>query len=114
MIDFDRNFPRYTDYPSEVPVWCLTPETPGVIHRFFDTSPISPSGRYLAGFQLPPHDDFPRPGDRAKVVVTDLETGEEKTVWASIQDYLQVLGCSILTTLPFLLLLKYTGAGPLW
>ena len=81
MIDFDRNFPRYTDYPSEVPVWCLTPETPGVIHRFFDTSPISPSGRYLAGFQLPPHDDFPRPGDRAKVVVTDLETGEEKTVW---------------------------------
>ena len=25
----------------------------GVIHRFFDTSPISPSGRYAALFRLP-------------------------------------------------------------
>ena len=81
IIDFDRNFPRYEDYPSEVPVWCLTPETPRVIHRFFDTSPLSPSGRYLAVFQLPEKDDFPRPGDRCGIFVVDLETGTEKQVW---------------------------------
>ena len=33
MIDFDRIFPRYEDYPSEIPIWCLTPATPRVIHR---------------------------------------------------------------------------------
>ena len=81
MIDFDRNFPRYEDYPSEVPVWCLTPETPRVIHRFFDTSPLSPSGRYLAVFQLPEKDDFPRPGDRCGIFVIDLVTGETRKVW---------------------------------
>ena len=81
MINFDRNFPRYTDYPAEVPVWCLTPKTPRVIHRFFDTSPLSPSGRYLAVFQLPEKDDFPRPGDRCSVVLIDLETGTERVIW---------------------------------
>ena len=81
MIDFDRNFPRYEDYPSETPIWCLTPKTPRVIHRFFDTSPLSPSGRFLAVFQLPEKDDFPRPGDRCGVFVVNLETGEEKKVW---------------------------------
>ncbi len=40
MDRFEENFPRYTDYPSEVPVWCLTPQADANhIHRFFDTSP---------------------------------------------------------------------------
>lgn len=80
MIDFDAKFPRY-DYPSMVPIWCLTPGTDNTIHRFFDTKPLSPSGRYLAVFQLPDRDDFPRPGDRGNIVLVDLETGEEKTIW---------------------------------
>lgn len=81
MIDFELNFPRYTEGESEVPVWCLTPHSNQLIHRFFDTSPLSPSGRYLAVFQLPDHDDYPKPGDRGNVVLVDLQTGEERIVW---------------------------------
>jgi hypothetical protein len=46
-----------------------------VIHRFFDTPPFSPSGRYLAVTRLPREDRLPRPGDVAEVWVADLETG---------------------------------------
>ena len=72
MIDFDLHFPRYTEDSPIVPIWCLTPHSNHVIHRFFDTSPLSPSGRYLAVFQLPDHDKAPKPGDRGNVVLVDL------------------------------------------
>ena len=64
MIDFDLNFSRYTEDSPEVPIWCLTPNSKHLIHRFFDTSPLSPSGRYLAVFQLPEHDAIPNRGGR--------------------------------------------------
>ena len=67
-------FPRYLNYDPAVPVWCLTPACGGCLHRFFDTSPISPSGRYLAVFQLPYEDHQPRPGDTGNVMVIDLDT----------------------------------------
>ena len=70
-------FPRYTDFDPEVPVWCVTPGRGGCYHRFFDTSPISPSGRYLAVTRMSAEDRVPRPGDVAEVVVVDLETGRE-------------------------------------
>ena len=47
----------------------------GVTHRFFDTSPISPSGRYIALFRLPYEDRTPQPGDTGRVEVTELATG---------------------------------------
>ncbi len=53
---FDKSFPRYTDFDPLVPVWCVTPNRPGCIHRFFNSSPISPSGRFLAVLQLPVED----------------------------------------------------------
>ena len=81
MIDFDRNFPRCTEGSPEVPIWCLTPRADNLIHRFFDTPPLSPSGRYLAVFRLPDHDCTPKPGDRGNVVLIDLQTGEERIVW---------------------------------
>ncbi|MBR7103733.1 MAG: PD40 domain-containing protein [Lentisphaeria bacterium] len=81
MRDFDKNFPRYTAYSPKFPVWCLTGNFKNTIHRFFDTSPLSPSGRYLAVFQLPEKDDHPRPGDRGNIVLVDLSTGEGKIVW---------------------------------
>ena len=59
-----------------MPVWCVTPDHPRTIHRFFDTSPFSPSGRYLGLTRLPYEDRSPRPGDRAEVLVVDLQTGE--------------------------------------
>jgi hypothetical protein len=73
-------FPRYETYSPEVPVWCATPGTGRVIHRFFDTSPFSPSGRYLALTRFPVEDRLPRPGESAEVVLVDLETGEERVL----------------------------------
>lgn len=49
----------------------------GVIHRFFDTSPISPSGRYAALFRLPYEDHAPVAGDAGTVIVIDMVTGVE-------------------------------------
>ena len=63
-----------------MPVWCITPDVPGCIHRFFDTAPISPSGRYLAVFQLPFEDRQPQPGEAGVVRVIDLATGENRAV----------------------------------
>lgn len=44
----------------------------GVIHRFFDTSPVSPSGKYAALFELPYEGKKPVAGDAGKVVVVEL------------------------------------------
>ncbi|MBC8034648.1 MAG: hypothetical protein H7Y03_10910 [Chitinophagaceae bacterium] len=54
--------------------------TGGVIHRFFDTSPLSPSGRFLALFRMPYENKSPRPGDAGEVIVVDMETGKERVV----------------------------------
>ena len=75
-----EHFPRYTAFNPLVPVWCVTPDTDCAFHRFFDTSPISPSGRYLGLTQLPAEDRLPRPGDIARVLVIDLASGEAKVV----------------------------------
>jgi len=75
-----EGFPRYLDHDPLVPVRCVTPGRGACIHRFFDTSPISPSGRYLAVFQLPFEDRQPEPGDAGNVCVIDLETGEDRAL----------------------------------
>lgn len=48
-----------------------------IIHRFFDTSPISPSGKYIALFRFPWEDRSPIPGEAGEVVVIDLATKQE-------------------------------------
>lgn len=75
-----QKFPRYTEYDTPVPVYCLTQDRGPVIHRFFDSSPISPSGRYLAVTRFPFEDRSPQPGDTAEVVLMDLETQAEIVV----------------------------------
>lgn len=84
LPDLSAHFPRYTGFEPSVPVWCVTPNRGMVIHRFFDTSPFSPSGRYLALTRLPREDRYPRAGDVAEVILIDLETGEERTVAETI------------------------------
>ena len=79
-VQISDAFPRYTEYDPKVPVWCITPDTGRCIQRFFDTSPFSPSGKYMAVFRLPYEDHLPEPGDAGEIAVIDLETGEEKTV----------------------------------
>ncbi len=73
-------FPKYDKFSSRVPIWCVTPEQKGCIHRFFDTSPISPSGRYLAVFQMPFEDRKPQPGEYGNVRVIDLQTGKNRVL----------------------------------
>jgi hypothetical protein len=61
-----------------------------VIHRFHDTSPLSPSGRYVALFRVPFEDHYPGPGDAGEVVLTDLETLKERVLARSCGWELQV------------------------
>jgi hypothetical protein len=51
-----------------------------VIHRFFDTSPISPSGKYLASFRFPDETRSPKPGDVGEVILVNLKSGKERVV----------------------------------
>jgi hypothetical protein len=73
-------FPAYDQFGPNVPVWCVTPGEAGCIHRYYDSSPFSPSGRYLAVTRLPFEDHAPKPGDVAHIVVVDLQTGTTRTV----------------------------------
>lgn len=73
-------FPRYEQFDPLVPVWCVTAGQGGCIHRFFDTSPFSPSGRYMAVVRMPFEDRRPSPGDRCQVVMIDLEQATERIV----------------------------------
>lgn len=79
-IEFDRSFPLYLEFDPRVPVYCVTPGTGRVIHRFFDTSPFSPSGRFMALFRMPFEDRPPKPGERGEIIVVDLERGLEQVV----------------------------------
>lgn len=79
-IDLSAAFPRYTDFDPQVPVHCVTPKLTGCFHRFFNTSPISPSGRYLAVTRLLSEDRLSAPGEHAEIVLVDLKTGETRVV----------------------------------
>ncbi|HEX9959237.1 MAG TPA: hypothetical protein VGA96_18345, partial [Fibrella sp.] len=70
-------FPLYTGQ-SLVPV--VKVSSGRVIHRFFDTSPLSPSGRYLALFRFPQETRSPKPGEVGEVILVDRQTGQERVV----------------------------------
>lgn len=71
------NFESRTEPATSVTVYRLTDGKRPTIHRFYDTSPISPSGRFVALTEFPYDDRLPAPGDQARVFVLDLETAEE-------------------------------------
>lgn len=72
-----RSFARMNFPDQTVPIWRLSGPTQKAYHRFFDTSPISPSGRYIAFLETDFDDRLPNPSDTAHVVVIDLTTGAE-------------------------------------
>lgn len=78
--DLSLSFPAYSGFAPHVPVWCVTPDLGGCFHRFFDTSPVSPSGRYLGLTRFAPEDRMPVAGEPAEVVLVDLQTGRARTV----------------------------------
>lgn len=80
-MNISNQFPRYEEYNPLVPVWCVIPNEGRCIHRFFDTSPFSPSGRYMAVLRLPQEERLPEPGEAAQVVLIDLQTAEEKVIY---------------------------------
>lgn len=75
-----HSFARYEPHRPECDAFIITPDRPGCLHRFFDTSPFSPSGRYVALLQAPFEDRVNEPGDEATVIVVDLETGDDHEV----------------------------------
>ena len=87
-------FELVNDFSSLMPVYCVTPNEGRVIHRFFDTSPISPTGKYVALFRLPQEEQPPTPGERGQVLVIDMKTGEEHVV-ASTAGWETQMGANI-------------------
>ena len=75
------SFARYPGSRPDIEVFALPSDR--VLHRFFDTSPISPSGRYLALFRIPYEDRSPVPGDAGEIVLLDLKTGEQRVIASS-------------------------------
>ena len=73
-------FNKYEEYNPIVPVWCVTSKIESCIHRFFDTSPFSPSGRYIAVLQMPFENRLPNPGEEARIYIIDLQSGTERLV----------------------------------
>lgn len=65
-----------------------------VIHRFFDTSPISPSGKWLALFRMPYENKSPQPGDAGDVILVNMKTGKE-TVVAQSRGWEVQLGANV-------------------
>lgn len=72
-----NGFEKYRDFDPLVDVFDVVRSGKPTIHRFFDTSPLSPSGRYMGLTEFPFEDRLPKPGDQAAVIVIDLQTGEE-------------------------------------
>lgn len=69
------SFDLLTRIDSLVPVHLISRAGRPSTHRFYDTSPISPSGRYLAYLELPFDNRSPAPDDEATVILADLESG---------------------------------------
>ncbi len=90
----DAHFPRYEAHDPAVPVWDLTAGERGCLHRFFDTWPISPSGRYAAVFRTPFEDRLPSAGDMGHVLVIDLEEGGRRVV-AETRGWEPQMGCNL-------------------
>ena len=71
------------------PTWILTSPDVSSVHRFFDTSPFSPTGRYVGITRMGIKENrFVKIGDTAEIVVIDLWTGKtdvcaNTTAWDS-------------------------------
>lgn len=74
-------FAKYTHFEPACPIYVVPAER--TLHRFFDTSPISPSGRYLALFRMPYEGGTPKAGDAGEVVLVDLQSGAQRVVATS-------------------------------
>lgn len=80
------------ELPLQIPLVKIS--TGGVIHRFFDTSPISPGGKYIALFRFPSEVVSPKPGDVGEVILVNIKTGKERIV-AKTRGFEMQLGANV-------------------
>lgn len=66
---------------SIAPLQRLSQADQPTIHRFFDTSPLSPSGRLVALFRFAQDQRPPTPGESGQVIVSEWATGQ--VIWRS-------------------------------
>ncbi len=86
---------KFPAHPAAVPGVRIVQASAGrTIQRFFDTSPFSPSGRYLAVFRFPREDRSPQAGEVGEVVLVDLVAGSERVV-ATSRGYEMQLGANV-------------------
>lgn len=101
-LPFHPPFPRYMNAPDDnkdigaingcfsplnslIPTWVVTLNSSSTsIHRFFDSSPFSPSGRYLGLTRMHNEGHRVKEGDSCEIVVIDLMTGVERVVATSL------------------------------
>jgi len=72
--------PNMHDDPA-CAVVAVTPPDQAHMHTYYDLTPWSPSGRYLASLRLPYEDREPAPGDQAEVCVIDLAEQTVQSVY---------------------------------
>ena len=76
MLNQSR-FPRYNKFSPKAPVFQVSNSQKPTIHRFFDSSPVSPSGKYITLTEFNDDTSLPSLGDFSFVIVIDLESGKE-------------------------------------
>lgn len=74
-------FKPYRNESVKAPVTQVTPGDGYYVHTYFDVTPFSPSGRYMAVTKLPFQDHLPELGVTAEVCVIDLENRTIKTIY---------------------------------
>lgn len=79
-----------TRLPDSIDVPIERIATGRIIHRFHDTSPLSPSGRFFALFRIPFEDHYPEPGDSGEVILIDRQTGKSTVIARSFGWEMQV------------------------
>ena len=77
------NFETVYEEGRIAPVTRVTPDGGNFVQTYFDVSPISPSGRYLALSKLPFNNHIPVQGDVAEVCIIDLKDQSIKTVYST-------------------------------
>ncbi len=76
-MEYSPSFQRYDGGGARVPIIRVSSPRRPAMHRFYDTSPISPSGKFVTFTEFARDDVLPKPGDEAYVVVVDLTTANE-------------------------------------
>jgi len=77
------DFETYKSEGQLAPVTRVTPGDGNFVQTYFDVSPFSPSGCFMAVSKLPFQDHLPTLGDRAEVCVIDLKEQTIRTVFTT-------------------------------